>query len=116
MRANKFVQILSNSNHDGVTRGHLFRLLGLSLCKQSPPEDQHLAVLNGAWKAVNTLTQPSEFINCIESWAEFVSVNFGVSMKREFYDSFFASILLHTMLSFILFNALAGERDRYDFE
>lgn len=82
MRANKFVQILSNSNHDGVTRGHLFRLLGSSLCKQSPPEDQHLAVLNGAWKAITTLTQASEFIHCIESWAEFVSVNFGVSVKK----------------------------------
>lgn len=81
MRANKFVQILSN-NHDGVTKGHLFRLLGLSLCKQSPPEDQHLAVLNGAWKAMTTLTQASEFIHCIESWAEFVSVNFGVCVNQ----------------------------------
>lgn len=86
MRANKFVQILSNSNHDGVTRGHLFRLLGSSLCKQSPPEDQHLAVLNGSWKAITTLTQASEFIHCIESWAEFVSVNFGVSVKSQRID------------------------------
>lgn len=78
MRANKFVHILSNSNHDGVTRGQLFRLLGLSICKQSPPEDQHLSVLNGAWKAITTLTQPSEFIQCIEPWAEFASSNFGV--------------------------------------
>lgn len=80
-RANKFVHILSNSNHDGVTRGQLFRLLGLSLCKQSPPEDQHLSVLNGAWKTITTLTQASEFIHCIEPWAEFASTNFGVSME-----------------------------------
>lgn len=94
MRANKFVQILSNSNHDGVTRGHLFRLLGSSLCKQSPPEDQHLAVLNGAWKAITTLTQASEFIHCIESWAEFVSVNFGVSVKK----STDRSIVMHCFM------------------
>lgn len=79
MRANKFVNILSNSNHDGMTRGQLFRLLGLSLCKQCPPEDQHLSVLNGAWKAITTLTQASDFIQCIEPWAEFASANFGVS-------------------------------------
>lgn len=79
MRANKFVQILSNSNHDGVTKGQLFRLLGLSLCKQSPSDDQQLAVLNGAWKTINTLTQPAEFIHCVEPWAEFASAQFGVS-------------------------------------
>lgn len=105
MRANKFVQILANSNHDGVTRGHLFRLLGSSLCKQSPPEEQHLAILNGAWKSITTLTQASEFINCIESWAEFVSVNFGVSMtkkKREFH-------VFH--IPFTNSNWITGERD-----
>lgn len=79
IRANKFVHILSNSNHDGVTKAQLFRLLGLSLCGQCPPEDQHLSVLNGAWKTITTLTQPSEFIHCIEPWAEFTSSNFGVS-------------------------------------
>lgn len=91
MRANKFVHILSNSNHDGVTRGQLFRLLGLSLCKQSPPEDQHLSVLNGAWKAITTLTQACEFIQCIEPWAEFASTNFGVCillLHREFSNEF----------------------------
>lgn len=79
MRANKFVAILSNSNHDGVTKGQLFRLLGLSLCKQSPQDDQKLSVLNGAWKTINTLTQASEFIHCIEPWTEFASAHFGVS-------------------------------------
>lgn len=78
MRANKMVHILSNSNHDGVTRGQLFRLLGLSLCKQSPP-DEVKSVLNGAWKTITTLTQASEFIQCIEPWAEFTSTNLGVS-------------------------------------
>lgn len=78
MRANKMVHILSNGNHDGVTRGQLFRLLGLSLCKQSPP-DEVKSVLNGAWKTITTLTQASEFIQCIEPWAEFTSTNLGVS-------------------------------------
>lgn len=86
MRANKFVQILSNSNHDGVTKGQLFRLLGLSLCKQPPPEDQQLSVLNGAWKSINTLTQAHEFIFCIEPWAEFISRHFGVNMHIAFYS------------------------------
>lgn len=81
MRAYKFVQILSNSNHDGVTKGQLFRLLGRSLCKQPPPEDQQLSILNGAWKSINTLTQAHEFIHCIEPWAEYVSLHFGVNMK-----------------------------------
>lgn len=79
MRANKFVHFLANNNYDGVTRGQLFRLLGLSLCKQSPPDEQRLSVLNGAWKTITTLTQASEFIQCIEPWAEFASSNFGVS-------------------------------------
>lgn len=96
MRANKFVHILSTSNHDGVTRGQLFRLLGLSLCKQSPPEDQHLSVLNGAWKAITTLTQASEFIQCIEPWAEFASTNFGVCFcfQMRFLNEFSNAMIL----------------------
>lgn len=95
IRGNKFVHILSNSNHDGVTRGQLFRLLGLSLCKQSPPDDQHLSVLNGAWKTITTLTQASEFIHCIEPWAEFASTNFGVSKKnRNFLKTYFFDLLV----------------------
>lgn len=76
-RANKFVAILSNGSNDGSTKGQLFRLLGLSLCKHAPHDDQKLSVLNGTWKVITTLTQASEFIACIEPWVEYASTYFG---------------------------------------
>lgn len=76
-RANKFVAILSAGSNDGATKSQLFRLLGLSLCKQAPHDDQKLSVLNGTWRVITTLTQVSEFIACIEPWVEYASAHFG---------------------------------------
>lgn len=72
------MHILAISDNDGITKGQLFRLLGIKLSKCAPPEDQRLAVLNGAWKTINTLTHASEFIHCVEPWAEYISQHFGV--------------------------------------
>lgn len=81
-RASEIVHILAISDNDGVTKGQLFRLLGIKLAKCAPPEDQRLAVLNEAWKAMNTLTHASEYIHCVEPWAEYISQHFGVAIQH----------------------------------
>lgn len=85
-RANKIVHILAISDNDGITKGQLFRLLGIKLSKCAPPDDQRLAVLNGAWKTINTLTHASEFIHCVEPWAEYISQHFGVTISVWFFS------------------------------
>lgn len=77
-RATKFVNILSSCSNDGITKSQLFRLLGQSLCKCQPPDDQLLPVLNGTWKTINTMTHVNEFIQCIEPWSEYTSLHFGI--------------------------------------
>lgn len=89
-RANRIVHILAISDNDGITKGQLFRLLGIKLSKCAPPQDQRLAILNGAWKTINTLTHASEFIHCVEPWAEYTSQHFGVTIYS---STFFCSNL-----------------------
>lgn len=84
-RALKFVQILSMSSEEDSSRAQLFRLFGQSLCKCQPPDDQLMPVLSGSLKIINSLTKPSEFIQCIEPWTEYASIHFNVI---EFHFSF----------------------------
>lgn len=78
-RAMQFVNIISNSTTEGITKGHLFRTLGICLNQCPPSSDQRISVLNGAWKTISTLTLVSEYISCVEPWSQYTSMHFGVS-------------------------------------
>lgn len=80
-RAMQFVQIIANCTTEGVTKSQLFRSLGISLNLCPPPSDQRVAVLNGAWKTIGTLTHTGEYISCVEPWAQYTSAYFGVSIQ-----------------------------------
>lgn len=77
-RALLFVNIITNSTTEGITKSHLFRLLGLCLNQCPPPSDQRVAVLNGAWKTISTLTQSAEYISCVEPWSQYISQHFSL--------------------------------------
>lgn len=78
-RALKFVQIITNSTTDGITKPQLFRLLGLCLNECPPPTDQKVPILNGAWKTISTLTQSAEYISCVEPWSQYTSQHFSLN-------------------------------------
>lgn len=77
----QFVTMITNSTTEGITKAQLFRSLGLCLNEIPPTADQRLPVLNGAWKTISTLTQPSEYMSCVEPWAQYTSMHFGVSVS-----------------------------------
>lgn len=80
-RSTQFVSIISNSATEGVTKGQLFRSLGLCLCQCAPSADQKLTVLNGSWKTISTLTHAAEYISCVEPWAQYTAMHFGVRSR-----------------------------------
>lgn len=75
-----FVRILSNCNTEGITKGQLFRALGGSLNMSPPQYEQKLPVLNAAFATINTLTNPTEYISCIEMWAQYTAEHFTVKI------------------------------------
>lgn len=83
-RAIQFVNIISGSTTEGITKSQLFRSLAVCLNQCPPMADQRLPVLNGVWKTINTITQPGEYMSCIEPWSQYTSVHFGVSLCSDF--------------------------------
>lgn len=83
-RSLTIVEILADSNSDGVTRGTLFRQLGNILSLFPPPFEQRLMVLNEAWKTISTITNVSDYVSCVELWAQYVSANFDSSIVNKF--------------------------------
>lgn len=78
-RALQFVNIIANCTTEGITKYQLFRSLAICLNQCPPPPDQRVAVLNGAWKTISTVTHVGEYMSCIEPWAQYTSTYFGVS-------------------------------------
>lgn len=78
-RANKFINIIAANQGENNLKSLLLRLLGVSVCRHSPEIDQRLSILNGAWKSINTITHLNEYIHCIEPWAEYITLHFGVN-------------------------------------
>lgn len=83
-RSLDIVAILADANSDGVTRGTLFRQLGNILSLFPPPLEQRLMVLNEAWKTISTITNVSDYVSCVELWAQYVSANFDSSIVNKF--------------------------------
>uniref|UniRef100_A0A8W7Q563 VPS35 endosomal protein-sorting factor-like n=1 Tax=Anopheles coluzzii TaxID=1518534 RepID=A0A8W7Q563_ANOCL len=88
-RATHFVQILSTISVEGLSRGQLFRLLGSILSHTPPPAEQRLSVLSSAMKAITSLGNVEEFMQCAEMWAQYTSQHFGLKEV----DIFLGSVL-----------------------
>lgn len=76
-RANKFVAILTTSTTEGITKGKLLRSLGICLNQCLPPSEQRLPIYNTAYKIISTITNPTEYMLCIEPWSQYCTI-FGV--------------------------------------
>lgn len=78
----EFIRLLASSNTEGISKGHLFRVLGISVSNCPPLSAHRLQFLNDSFDTIDTFTDPTEYINCIETWAQFIAENFSVSTKE----------------------------------
>lgn len=99
-RANEFVNVISAVQVNGITKGQLLRILGKRLSDFPPMEDQRLSVFNAASKTISTITNATEYIQAIEPWTEYISLNAEVSLQC----SISSERLLNKNMSFIQIN------------
>lgn len=72
----EFVNIISCSSTEGISKGQLLRALGNNLNKCPPSHELKEAIYNNAFATINTFTQPTEYVNCVEMWAQFTVEHF----------------------------------------
>lgn len=77
-RALEIVQLLSQSHTEGISKSQLFRALGLSMAVCAPLCEERSGFLKEAFLTINTFTDPSEYITCVETWSQFIANNFPV--------------------------------------
>lgn len=83
-RSFDFVDLIKAGSGEGITKGSLFRILGQILTNTSPPNDQRLMILNECWKSINTLTNVSEYVNCVEAWTQYVTKYLDLNILNKF--------------------------------
>uniref|UniRef100_A0A0K8V8T8 UPF0505 protein CG8202 n=2 Tax=Bactrocera latifrons TaxID=174628 RepID=A0A0K8V8T8_BACLA len=79
----EFVKLLASSNTEGISKGHLFRALGISVSNYPPLPEQRLQLLNGSFNTIDTFTDAIEYINCIETWTQFIAKNFSITVIND---------------------------------
>ncbi|XP_037897035.1 VPS35 endosomal protein sorting factor-like isoform X2 [Glossina fuscipes] len=78
-RASEIVHLLSQSHTEGISKSQLFRALGLSMSVCVPLCEERSGFLKEAFLTINTFTDPSEYITCVETWSQFIASNFPIS-------------------------------------
>uniref|UniRef100_A0A0A1X4P6 UPF0505 protein CG8202 n=1 Tax=Zeugodacus cucurbitae TaxID=28588 RepID=A0A0A1X4P6_ZEUCU len=76
----EFVKLLASCNTEGISKGFLFRALGISVSGCPPLPEQSLQFLNASFNTIDTFVDPTEYINCIETWTQFIAENFSVTV------------------------------------
>lgn len=79
----EFIRLLASSNTEGISKGHLFRVLGISVSNCPPLSAHRLQFLNDSFDTIDTFTDPTEYINCIETWAQFIAENFSITVIND---------------------------------
>uniref|UniRef100_A0A8V0YXJ6 VPS35 endosomal protein-sorting factor-like n=1 Tax=Gallus gallus TaxID=9031 RepID=A0A8V0YXJ6_CHICK len=77
-RSMDFIGMIKECDESGFPKHLLFRSLGLNLALADPPENDHLQILNEAWKVITKLKNPQDYINCAEVWVEYTCRHFTV--------------------------------------
>ncbi|OXB58794.1 hypothetical protein ASZ78_015992 [Callipepla squamata] len=90
-RSMDFIGMIKECDESGFPKHLLFRSLGLNLALADPPENDHLQILNEAWKVITKLKNPQDYINCAEVWVEYTCKHFT---KREV-NTVLADVIKH---------------------
>lgn len=83
-KAFEFVNLLTLSNTEGISKSQLYKALGSSMSSCNPLFEQRNAFLQESFKTIHTFTDPSEYITCVESWAQFIASNYPVNVVEKF--------------------------------
>ncbi|EDW38225.1 GL12479 [Drosophila persimilis] len=79
----EFVELINTSETPGISKSQLLRSLGSCVSSCAPLQEQRVTFLKAAFETINKLTDPNEYINCVETWAVFVSQYFTESVRVE---------------------------------
>ncbi|XP_017073522.1 VPS35 endosomal protein sorting factor-like [Drosophila eugracilis] len=74
----EFIELINTSETPGISKSQLLRSLGSCVSSCAPLQEQRVSFLKAAFETINKLTDPNEYINCVETWAVFVSQYFTV--------------------------------------
>ncbi|XP_017037516.1 VPS35 endosomal protein sorting factor-like isoform X3 [Drosophila kikkawai] len=74
----EFIELINASETPGISKSQLLRSLGSCVSSCAPLQEQRMTFLKTAFETINKLTDPNEYINCVETWAVFVSQYFTV--------------------------------------
>ncbi|XP_034132852.1 VPS35 endosomal protein sorting factor-like isoform X2 [Drosophila guanche] len=74
----EFVELINASETPGISKSQLLRSLGSCVSSCAPLQEQRVTFLKAAFETINKLTDPNEYINCVETWAVFVSQYFTI--------------------------------------
>ncbi|XP_030374036.1 VPS35 endosomal protein sorting factor-like [Scaptodrosophila lebanonensis] len=80
----EFMELINNSNTPGISKCQLLRALGSCVSSCGPLQEQRVKFLNTALQTINTLTDPNDYINCVETWAPFVAQYFTIHEVNRF--------------------------------
>ncbi|KAH8281161.1 hypothetical protein KR054_012542, partial [Drosophila jambulina] len=74
----EFIELINASETPGISKSQLLRSLGSCVSSCAPLQEQRMTFLKTAFETINKLTDPNEYINCVETWAVFVSQYFTI--------------------------------------
>ncbi|XP_020813657.1 UPF0505 protein CG8202 [Drosophila serrata] len=74
----EFIELINTSETPGISKSQLLRSLGSCVSSCAPLQEQRMTFLKTAFETINKLTDPNEYINCVETWAVFVSQYFTI--------------------------------------
>jgi len=76
----EFIELINASETPGISKSQLLRSLGSCVSSCAPLQEQRVSFLKAAFETINKLTDPNEYINCVETWAVFVAAAKAVSL------------------------------------
>lgn len=80
LHASEFVQILSNSSTEAVSKAQIFRAFGKCISRCPTPAEQRIDVFKAAFGIINNFTDLTEYIECVEAWTQFIAEHFSVNL------------------------------------
>ncbi|KAJ8664206.1 hypothetical protein QAD02_024471 [Eretmocerus hayati] len=90
-RAMEFVNLIETCEDNGFPQYHLYRSLGESFIKESPPKEHRKSILDTVWKYMKNLKDATRFMLVMEVWIQFAAIHFSTAEI----DLFLGEIISH---------------------
>lgn len=80
-RTLQFLDLISQCTKQDFPSHLLLRTLGLCVCVCPPPAEQRRQIVNIVWHSIGNLSNPEDYIGCVEVWVQFVVQYFTVKIN-----------------------------------